>query len=117
MGLSFSFSIRVRRRFSICFASMRAILSTQAHRVESVTCRNRDFTERHPVHRDKLVKLIEEKVTAPGHAVKSAKAPRKATNVVDLVSVLQQSLNAHAKGEEKAKKSKGRAHPPHRKAA
>ena len=68
-------------------------------------------------YREALMKLIEEKVAAPGHTVKSAKAPRKATNVVDLVSVLQQSLNSHVKGEAKVKKSKGRAHTPHRKAA
>jgi non-homologous end joining protein Ku len=42
-------------------------------------------------------------------------SPRKATNVADLVSVLQESLNAHAKGEANVKKSKDRAHTGQRK--
>lgn len=44
-------------------------------------------------YREKLIKLIEEKVARGGEAAPSAKAtPRKATNVVDLVEVLQRSL-------------------------
>ena len=69
------------------------------------------------VNPPELMKLIEEKVSAPGKEVKTSKAPRKATNVVDLVSVLQESLNAQTKAEGKAKKSKSRSHAPHRKAA
>jgi DNA end-binding protein Ku len=68
-------------------------------------------------YREALMKLIEEKVASPGKEVKTSKAPRKATNVVDLVSMLQESLNAHTKSEGKAKKAKARAHPAHRKAA
>lgn len=64
-------------------------------------------------YREALMQLIEEKVAAPGKAPSAAKAGgRKPTNVVDLVTVLQESLNAHAKG----KKSKARPHA-HRKAA
>lgn len=43
---------------------------------------------------------------APGKAAKTTNVARKATNVVDLVSVLEESLNEQAKGEAKAKKSK-----------
>lgn len=68
-------------------------------------------------YREALMNLIEEKVASPGKEVKASKAPRKATNVVDLVSVLQESLNAHAKGGAKTKKTKSRASATHRKAA
>jgi DNA end-binding protein Ku len=67
-------------------------------------------------YREALMKLIEEKVSAPGTAPAAPRASRKTTNVVDLVSVLQESLNAHGKGEAKAKKPKsaraaqGKAH-------
>ena len=44
-------------------------------------------------YRDKLVALIEEKVKSGGKELPSAKAkPKAATNVVDLVAVLQKSL-------------------------
>lgn len=44
-------------------------------------------------YRDKLIALIEEKVKSGGKEVPSAKAkPKAATNVVDLVAVLQKSL-------------------------
>lgn len=72
-------------------------------------------------YREALMKLIEEKAAAPGQKVRVPKgAGRKPTNVVDLVSVLQQSLHAQAKGEGKAKKSRAsrqRASRPQRKAA
>lgn len=55
-------------------------------------------------YREELLKLIEEKVA--GKEVSTKKAPRKATNTVDLVAILQQSLNAHAKAPAKAKKAK-----------
>jgi DNA end-binding protein Ku len=68
-------------------------------------------------YREALMNLIEEKVAAPAKAAHAPKAAgRKATNVVDLVSVLQESLNAHTKGA-KAKKTKGAKHHVHRKAA
>ena len=54
-------------------------------------------------YREALMKLIEEKAAAPGKALRTPKAAgRKPTNVVDLVSILQESLHAHAKREEKA---------------
>ncbi len=70
-------------------------------------------------YREALMELIEEKAAAPGKTVRAPKATgRKPTNVVDLVSVLQESLNAHAKTEAKGKKSKiARHHHAHRKAA
>ena len=68
-------------------------------------------------YRAALTKLIEEKVSAPAGQVRAPKAAgRKPTNVVDLVSVLQRSLDAHGKAEKKTKRSKS-ARSPHRKAA
>ena len=71
-------------------------------------------------YREALMQLIEEKAAAPGQKVPAPKsAGRKPTNVVDLASVLQESLNAQAKGGGKTKKpkaSKSSAHA-HRKAA
>lgn len=62
-------------------------------------------------YREALMKLIEEKAAAPGKTSRSGKVPgRKPTNVVDLVSVLQESLNAHAKAESKPKKSSRKHH-------
>lgn len=56
-------------------------------------------------YREALMQLIEEKAAAPGKEVRAPKAAgRKPTNVVDLVSVLQESLNAHAKSAGKTKK-------------
>jgi DNA end-binding protein Ku len=56
-------------------------------------------------YRDKLIKLIEEKVARGGKELPGPKAkPKKATNVVDLVAVLQKSLaetkkkSAHGSG-------------------
>jgi DNA end-binding protein Ku len=72
-------------------------------------------------YREGLMKLIEEKAASPGKEVKGAKVPRKATNVVDLVAILQQSLNAQGKGESngspKKKKPAKRAQAHHKKAA
>jgi len=72
-------------------------------------------------YREALMKLIEEKVAAPGKETRAPKAAgRKPTNVVDLAAVLQQSLDAQAKAEGRGKKSKmAKAHTPraHRKAA
>jgi DNA end-binding protein Ku len=62
-------------------------------------------------YRQALIQLIEEKVAAPDQKVRAPKtAGRKPTNVVDLVSVLQESLNAQTKGAGKAKKSRARPH-------
>ncbi len=68
-------------------------------------------------YREALMKLIEEKVAAPGKEVKASKVSRKPTNVVDLVSVLQESLKAHSKGESKKKKGRAPAANVRRKAA
>lgn len=57
-------------------------------------------------YREALMELIEAKAAAPGKEVRVAKGSRKPTNVVDLVSVLQESLNAHSKSSGKAKKAK-----------
>jgi DNA end-binding protein Ku len=58
-------------------------------------------------YRKALMQLIEEKAAAPGQKVRAPKmSGRKPTNVVDLVSVLQESLNAQAHGEGKTRKSK-----------
>ena len=62
-------------------------------------------------YREALMELIEEKVAAPGKAPRVTKARgRKPTNVVDLVSVLQQSLNAHAKPGPKGKRKTAQHH-------
>jgi DNA end-binding protein Ku len=69
-------------------------------------------------YRDALMKLIEEKAAEPDKKERSAKAPaRKPSNLVDLVSVLQQSIDAQSKSEAKAKKPHRRAHSHHRHAA
>jgi DNA end-binding protein Ku len=72
-------------------------------------------------YRQALMKLIEEKVASGGKELAAPKtAGRKPTNVVDLVAVLQESLNAHGKTSHAASgkkaKKKPRAHA-HRKAA
>lgn len=69
-------------------------------------------------YREALVKLIEEKAAAGGKEVAAPKAAgRKATNVVDLVSMLQQSINTRGKAAPAKKtKSKKSGHA-HRKAA
>jgi hypothetical protein len=68
-------------------------------------------------YRDALMKLIEEKVAAPNTEVKVSKTARRPTNVVDLVSILQESLNANSKGGSKKKKAKAAATQVRRKAA
>jgi DNA end-binding protein Ku len=68
-------------------------------------------------YRDALMKLIEEKVAAPGKEGKVSKTARQPTNVVDLVSILQESLNAHSKGASKKKKAQAPASHARRKAA
>jgi DNA end-binding protein Ku len=67
-------------------------------------------------YREALMKLIEEKAASPGKEVKGPKITRKATNVVDLVAMLQQSLDAQGKGGAKPKKEKASARQ-HKKAA
>lgn len=71
-------------------------------------------------YHEAVMKLIEEKVAAGGKEVAAPKAAsRKATNVVDLVSVLQQSLDAQGKpggGASKKTRKKATSHA-HRKAA
>ncbi|MBA4147029.1 MAG: Ku protein [Verrucomicrobia bacterium] len=52
-------------------------------------------------YRDQLVKLIEEKISAGGVVTAPQAKARKPTNVVDLVSVLQESLNQTTKSKEK----------------
>ena len=56
-------------------------------------------------YREALMEVIEEKIAAGGKEIESRKKPAtaKATNVIDLVSVLQQSLQQH--GKTPAKKS------------
>lgn len=69
-------------------------------------------------YREAMMKLIEEKVAEPGKAPRAPKAAgRKATNVVDLVSVLQESLNAHGKAGAKSKRTAKPRTQAHRKAA
>jgi DNA end-binding protein Ku len=69
-------------------------------------------------YREALMQLIEEKAAAPGKAPRTPKTTgRKPTNVVDLVSVLRESLEAQTKAETKGKKSKTALHHVHRKAA
>ena len=65
-------------------------------------------------YREALMDVIEEKVAAGGKDLKPSKkgAPAKATNVIDLVSILQQSIQKH--GSERSKTAKPK---PKRKAA
>jgi len=56
-------------------------------------------------YRDALEKLIEEKLENPDKAAPAAAKKRKATNVIDLVSVLQESLQ-QSKGKSTAEKKK-----------
>ncbi len=55
-------------------------------------------------YREALMEVIEEKIAAGGKSIESKKKPAavKATNVIDLVSVLQKSLQQH--GQTRAKK-------------
>ena len=65
-------------------------------------------------YREALMEVIEEKVAAGGKDLKPSKkgAPAKATNVIDLVSILQQSIQKHGSARSKTAKPK-----PKRKAA
>jgi DNA end-binding protein Ku len=56
-------------------------------------------------YRTQLMAMIEEKVKHPEHKQKSAKAPKRPSNVIDLMSVLEQSLS-HAKGSHKSGRAK-----------
>jgi DNA end-binding protein Ku len=69
-------------------------------------------------YRQALMKVIDEKVAAGGKELKAAKKSKapKATNVIDLVSVLQKSIEAHGSGKTK-KSSHAQHHKPRRKAA
>jgi DNA end-binding protein Ku len=74
-------------------------------------------------YKTQLMAMIEEKVKHPDRAQPALKSPKKPTNVIDLMSVLQESL-AHTKsgkGKESSSKSKTKAKPKtkthHRKAA
>ncbi|HWN93815.1 MAG TPA: Ku protein [Methylomirabilota bacterium] len=68
-------------------------------------------------YREALMDLIEEKAATPGQPLRGPKmSSRKPTNVVDLVSILQESLKAHRKPDRKAGKRSARSHA-HRKAA
>ena len=68
-------------------------------------------------YRDALVKLIQKKVASGGKEMLAAPKSKKATNVVDLVSVLQESLNHAKSAKSGAKVSKGPSHLRRRKAA
>jgi DNA end-binding protein Ku len=69
-------------------------------------------------YRDALMKLIEEKAAAPGKKLTGTKSKgRKPTNVVDLVSVLQESINAQGSVGRATKKKKATKSHGHRKAA
>ena len=67
-------------------------------------------------YRDKLIELIEEKVKRGGKELPTAKTkPKAATNVVDLVAVLQKSLaetkkKASANGSSKASHAHRKKH-------
>ncbi len=52
----------------------------------------------HDEYREALEKVIEEKIEHPDKAAPKAPAPRKATKVIDLVAVLQQSLDEAGSG-------------------
>lgn len=69
-------------------------------------------------YREALMKLIEEKAAAPGKKLTGTKSKgRKPTNVVDLVSVLQESIDAQGSGNRTAKKKKAAKSHGHKKAA
>lgn len=72
----------------------------------------------HDDYREALMEVIEEKVEAGGKAIKTKpKKTPKTTKVIDLVSVLQQSL-AQAGAVRKKSATRGAKHPqPHKKAA
>jgi DNA end-binding protein Ku len=64
-------------------------------------------------YRTQLMAMIEEKVKHPRHKQAAPKAPKRPSNVIDLMSVLQQSLSQAKPKRTKAKATKVR----HRKAA
>ncbi len=68
-------------------------------------------------YHEELVKLIEEKIAAGGEVSAPKAKAKKPTNVVDLVSVLQQSLNQTTKGKEKKTAEKAAPKKAKRKAA
>jgi DNA end-binding protein Ku len=60
-------------------------------------------------YREAVMKVIDEKIDAGGKELPAAKGkPRKATNVVDLVAVLQESLNQAKGGKAKSRPEKKR---------
>lgn len=67
-------------------------------------------------YREALEKMIEEKIEKGDKAAPKAVKRSKPTNVIDLVSVLQESLQQSGGGKRKAKKT-GKASKPRRKAA
>jgi len=76
-----------------------------------------DPAQYHDQYREALAKLIEEKVAAGGKALPGSKEPPvKPTKVIDLVAVLQQSLN-QAQAAKKSARSAQAATPKRRKAA
>lgn len=69
-------------------------------------------------YRSALMKLIDKKVASGGKALPGAgRAPKQATNVIDLAAVLQQSLNDATKGLKGKKKTSGARKTKTRKAA
>jgi len=68
----------------------------------------------HDEYREALMNLIEEKIKAGGKKLAPAKAGEKPTPVIDLVSILQQSIAKAAEGgsarKKPAAKSRGRTH-------
>src|SRR6202046_4482360 len=68
-------------------------------------------------YKTQLMAMIEEKVKHPKQKHPAPKAQKKPSNIIDLMSVLEESLS-HTKGSKKsAPKSKGKAKTQHRKAA
>ena len=70
----------------------------------------------HDEYREALMKLIEEKIKAGGKKLAPAKPGEKPTAMIDLVSILQQSIAKAAEGPKKKPAAKSRARA-HRKAA
>jgi DNA end-binding protein Ku len=68
-------------------------------------------------YKTQLMAMIEEKVKHPEAKHAAPKAPKKASNVIDLMSVLEESLAATGKGKTKASKTKTSAKAKHKKAA
>jgi DNA end-binding protein Ku len=59
-------------------------------------------------YKTQLMEMIEEKIKHPREKHKAPKAPKKPSNVIDLMSVLQESLSATHGGNKKAKRGKTR---------